>query len=184
MDDRVTGAAAHREPGPLRLGTQEFPPDRLLVMAIVNRTPDSFYRPGITWDEGAAMERVHEVVAEGADIIDIGGVPAAPGSVVDPAEEIRRTASFIAAVRAAYPDAVISSDTYRSEVAREACAAGTDLINDSWGGGDPRLARGARRVRRRPGLRARRHPAAAHPPAPRRLRRRDGRRAPPDAGPG
>ena len=131
---------ARRPSGPLRLGSRTFEPHQLLVMAIVNRTPDSFYRPGITWDEGAAMERVHEVVAEGADIIDIGGVPAAPGSVVDPAEEIRRTASFIAAVRAAYPDAVISSDTYRSEVAREACAAGTDLINDSWGGADPRLA--------------------------------------------
>jgi dihydropteroate synthase len=129
-----------RPQGVLRLGARSFEPEQLLVMAIVNRTPDSFYRPGITWDEGAAMERVHQVVAEGADIIDIGGVPAAPGSVVDAGEEIRRTASFIAAVRAAYPDAVISSDTYRSEVAREVCAAGADLLNDSWGGPDPQLA--------------------------------------------
>ena len=82
MDDRVTRADAHREPGPLRLGTQEFPPGRLLVMAIVNRTPDSFYRPGITWDEGAALERVHTVVAEGADILDVGGVPAKPAAEV------------------------------------------------------------------------------------------------------
>jgi dihydropteroate synthase len=52
-------------------------------MAIVNRTPDSFYKPGITWDETAAMERVHEVIGEGADLIDVGGVPAAPGSEVD-----------------------------------------------------------------------------------------------------
>jgi dihydropteroate synthase len=80
------------------------------------------------------------MVAEGADIIDIGGVPAAPGSAVDAGEEIRRTAGFVAAVRAAYPDAVISSDTYRSEVAREVCAAGADLLNDSWGGPDPQLA--------------------------------------------
>jgi dihydropteroate synthase len=129
-----------RAQGVLRLGTRSFGPRQLLVMAIVNRTPDSFYRPGITWDESAAMDRVHEVVAEGADIIDIGGVPAAPGSVVDAGEEIRRTATFIAAVRAAYPDAVISSDTYRSEVAREVCAAGADLLNDSWGGADPKLA--------------------------------------------
>ena len=129
-----------RAQGVLRLGARSFEPEQLLVMAIVNRTPDSFYRPGITWDEGAALERVHQVVAEGADIIDIGGVPAAPGSVVDTAEEISRTASFVAAVRAAYPDAVISSDTYRSEVAREVCAAGADLLNDSWGGPDPKLA--------------------------------------------
>ena len=55
-------------------------------------------------------------------------------------EEIRRTAGFIAAVRAAYPDVVISTDTWRHEVAREACAAGADLINDSWGGWDDKLA--------------------------------------------
>jgi dihydropteroate synthase len=124
----------------LRLGRREFAPRQLLVMAIVNRTPDSFYKPGITWDESAAMDRVHQVIAEGADIIDIGGVPAAPGSAVDTAEEIRRTAGFVAAVRSAYPDAVISSDTWRHEVGREVCAAGADLINDSWGGWDPRLA--------------------------------------------
>jgi dihydropteroate synthase len=131
------------EPGQqavLRLGTQSFGPRQRLVMAIVNRTPDSFYRPGLTWDASAAMDRVHEAVAEGADIIDIGGVPAAPGSAVDVGEEIGRTAGFVAAVRGAYPDAVISSDTWRHEVAREVCAAGTDLINDTWGGWDPRLA--------------------------------------------
>jgi dihydropteroate synthase len=109
-------------------------------MAIVNRTPDSFYRPGVAWDESAATDRVHQVVAEGADIVDIGGVPAGPGPDVGPGEEIERTAGFIASVRAAHPDIVISVDTYRHEVAREACAAGADLINDSWGGWDPRLA--------------------------------------------
>ena len=129
-----------RQPGELRLGRHSFGPRQLLVMAIVNRTPDSFYRPGITWDESAALDRVHEVVAEGADIIDIGGVPAAPGATVDAGEEIRRTAGFVAAVRAAYPDIVISSDTWRHEVGREVCAAGADLLNDSWGGFDAKLA--------------------------------------------
>ena len=62
----------------LRLGGRSFGPRQRLVMAIVNRTPDSFYDRGATWEEAAAMERVHEVVAEGADIVDIGGVPAAP----------------------------------------------------------------------------------------------------------
>ncbi len=125
--------------GVLRLGEQSFGPGRLLVMAIVNRTPDSFFDAGRTWDESAAMDRVHEVVADGADIVDIGGVPAAPGQDVDVREEIRRTATFIAAVRSAYPDVIISSDTWRHEVGREACAAGADLINDSWGGWDDRL---------------------------------------------
>jgi dihydropteroate synthase len=129
-----------RQQGVLRLGGHSFAPHQLLVMAIVNRTPDSFFRPGDTWDEGAALDRVHQVIAKGADIVDVGGVPAAPGQEVDAREEIRRTAGFIAAVRATYPDVVISADTWRSEVAREACAAGADLINDSWGGWDGELA--------------------------------------------
>jgi dihydropteroate synthase len=129
-----------REQSVLRLGKHIFGPRQLLLMAIVNRTPDSFFRPGDTWDEQTAMERVRHVIAEGADIVDIGGVPAAPGHEVDVREEIRRTAEFIAAVRAAYPDVVISTDTWRHEVAREACAAGADLINDSWGGWDDKLA--------------------------------------------
>jgi dihydropteroate synthase len=126
-----------REAGPLRLRDSEFPPGRTLVMAIVNRTPDSFFRPGLTWEETAAMDRVHQVVAEGADIVDIGGVPAKPGSEVSPGEEIRRVVAFIAAVRAAYPDLIISADTWRHEVARAACEAGADLLNDTWGGWDP-----------------------------------------------
>ena len=136
----MDGPGFAREQSSLRLRHRSFGPRQLLVMAIVNRTPDSFYRPGVTWDEGAAMDRVHQVIAEGADIVDIGGVPAGAGADVDPGEEIRRTAGFIAAVRGAYPDAVISADTYRHEAAREACAAGADLINDAWGGWDPKLA--------------------------------------------
>ena len=134
MSGEVTG------PGVLRLGHRVFGPRQRLVMAIVNRTPDSFYDRGSTWDEAAAMDRVHSVIAESADIVDIGGVPAAPGSLVDVAEEIRRTVPFVAAVRSAYPDLVISVDTWRHETARELCAAGADLINDTWGGWDQRLA--------------------------------------------
>ena len=134
------GLPRYRSQQVLRLGSRVFAPDRLLVMAIVNRTPDSFYRPGVTWDPAAALERVHQVVAEGADIVDIGGVPARPGDDVDVAEEIRRTIPFITAVRDAYPDVVISVDTWRHEVGRQACAAGADLLNDTWGGWDPRLA--------------------------------------------
>jgi dihydropteroate synthase len=108
-------------------------------MAIVNRTPDSFYRPGVTWDEGAALARVDEVVAEGADILDVGGVPAKPGQGVTAPEEIRRVVPFIAAVRSAYPGLVISADTWRHDVGRAACEAGASLLNDTWGGWDPKL---------------------------------------------
>ncbi|MGE5135212.1 MAG: dihydropteroate synthase [Gemmatimonadota bacterium] len=109
-------------------------------MAIVNRTPDSFFDRGATYAAGAAMERVHQVVAEGADLVDIGGVKAAPGDEVGVAEELRRTAPFVAEVRAAYPDLVISVDTWRHEVAAEVCEAGADVLNDAWGGYDDRLA--------------------------------------------
>ena len=136
----MNGLPGSREPGPLVLHGRSFPPGRLLVMAIVNRTPDSFYRPGVTWDEGAALDRVHEVVAEGADILDVGGVPAKPGDEVTVAEEIRRVVPFIATVRAAYPELVISADTWRHEVGRAACEAGADLLNDTWGGWDPELS--------------------------------------------
>jgi dihydropteroate synthase len=136
----VTGPEQPRTQRALRLGRATFPPQQPLLMGIVNRTPDSFFRPGATWDETAAMERVHQVIAEGADIVDVGGIPAAPGADVDVAEEIKRTAGFIAAVRASYPDIVISVDTWRSETGRAACEAGADLLNDSWGGYDERLA--------------------------------------------
>ena len=135
----MSGLPGPREPGPLVLRGRSFPPGRLLVMAIVNRTPDSFYRPGLTWDEGAALERVHEVVAEGADILDVGGVPAKPSEEVTALEEIRRVVPFIATVRAAYPELVISADTWRHEVGRAACEVGADLLNDTWGGWDPEL---------------------------------------------
>ena len=109
-------------------------------MAIVNRTPDSFYDKGATWTEGAAHDAVDRAVDEGAAIVDIGGVKAGPGDDVDPAEEVRRTASFVAAVRARHPDVVISVDTWRAEVGRVVAGEGADLLNDTWGGWDPQLA--------------------------------------------
>jgi dihydropteroate synthase len=124
----------------LRLGRRTFRPGELAVMAIVNRTPDSFFDHGATFAQADALRAVERAVADGADIIDIGGVKAGPGAVVDPAEEIRRTVSTIAAVRAEFPDVVISIDTWRAEVAREAVPAGADLINDTWAGADPALA--------------------------------------------
>ena len=125
----------------LRLGRHAFDDDAVLVMAIVNRTPDSFYDRGATWSEDRALERVGQVVDEGADIVDVGGVKAGYGPDVDATEEIRRVAGFVARVRADHPDLVISVDTWRSEVARAVCAEGADLLNDAWGGHDPELVR-------------------------------------------
>lgn len=122
-----------------RLGRHTYAADARLVMAIVNRTPDSFYDKGATWAEEAAFDRVREVVALGADIVDIGGIKAAPGMEISVDEEKRRVVDVVAAVRAEHPDVVISVDTWRAEVARAVCEAGADLLNDAWGGADPGL---------------------------------------------
>jgi dihydropteroate synthase len=124
----------------LRLGRRQFSDDDLLIMAIVNRTPDSFYDRGATFEFDTALQRVRDVVADGADIVDIGGVKAAPGDAVDAEMEIERTVPFVAAVRAEFPDLVISVDTWRHEVGAAVCGAGADVLNDAWGGWDPELA--------------------------------------------
>lgn len=109
------------------------------VMAIVNRTPDSFYDRGATAAEEAALARVDEVVAAGAGIVDIGGVKAGIGAEVTVAEEIERVVPTIAKVRERYPDLHISVDTWRAEVGEAAIKAGANLINDTWAGHDPEL---------------------------------------------
>ena len=123
----------------IRFGQRVPAQDRALVMAIVNRTPDSFYDRGAAFSDDAALARVEAALAEGADIIDIGGVKAGPGAEVDVAEEIRRVIPFVAEVRSRHPDAVISVDTWRGEVGRLAVAEGADLLNDTWAGVDPTL---------------------------------------------
>ena len=113
--------------------------DRALIMAIVNRTPDSFYDRGATFTDEAAKAAAHRVIEEGADVIDIGGVKAGPGQQVDADEETARVVPFIEWLRAQYPEQLISVDTWRASVAKLACAAGADLINDTWAGADPGL---------------------------------------------
>jgi len=124
----------------LRLRGREFPPGQALVMAVINRTPDSFYPGARQFDVEVAAEAVARAEAEGADLVDIGGVKAGPGDDVDVAEELRRVVPFLARIRAAHPNLLLSVDTWRAEVAEEACAAGVDLINDTWAGHDPAVA--------------------------------------------
>ncbi|MGH3355080.1 MAG: dihydropteroate synthase [Nocardioidaceae bacterium] len=132
----MTGHTAGR----LRLGSRVFEPGEPVVMAIVNRTPDSFYDAGATYAEEAALDRVSEVVDDGADIVDIGGVKAGYGDFVSVQEELRRTSDFVARVRSRHPATVISVDTWRAEVARDLCRQGADLLNDTWAGADPAVA--------------------------------------------
>lgn len=109
------------------------------VMAIVNRTPDSFYDKGATFAIEKAAERADAVIAAGASIVDVGGVKAGPGDDVDAQEEIDRVVPLIAEVRARHADVSISVDTWRASVAEAAIQAGADLINDTWAGWDPEL---------------------------------------------
>ncbi|AKZ57965.1 Inactive dihydropteroate synthase 2 [Streptomyces ambofaciens ATCC 23877] len=131
--------------GTLRLGRREFTAHEPVIMAIVNRTPDSFYDQGATFHDEPALARVEQAVADGAAIIDIGGVKAGPGDEVSAAEEARRTVGFVAEVRRRFPDVVISVDTWRHEVGEAVCEVGADLLNDAWGGVDPKLAEVAAR---------------------------------------
>jgi dihydropteroate synthase len=108
-------------------------------MAIVNRTPDSFYDAGRTFGDDNAMVAVDAAVAAGAEIVDIGGVKAGPGEEVDVDTELSRTVDFVSAVRERHPEVVISVDTWRHEVGDAVCRVGADLLNDAWGGHDPQL---------------------------------------------
>ncbi len=107
-------------------------PETSLVMAIVNRTPDSFFDKGATFGLDAALARVDQVVEEGAHIVDIGGVKAAPGEEVSADEEARRVLEVVERVRDRHPSTVISVDTYRASVARLVLEAGADIVNDAW----------------------------------------------------
>lgn len=116
---------------------------RPLVMGIINRTPDSFYDRGETFDPTDALKKVDKLIADGADIIDIGGVKAGPGDNVDVEEEIRRVIPTISAVHQRYPQVLLSVDTWRPAVAEAAVRAGARLINDTWAGFEPELPRTA-----------------------------------------
>jgi len=129
----------------VRLGGREFRADRLLVMGVINRTPDSFYDKGRNYSLSDALRAVDAAVAGGADIVDIGGVKAAPGPEVPVGQEIERVVPLVTEVRRSHPKIVISVDTWRSEVAAVSAEAGANLINDAWGGYDPNLAKVAAR---------------------------------------
>lgn len=122
-------------------GGRTLPLDRARLLAIINVTPDSFSDGGEALDPRAAADRAAQAVAQGADMLDLGGESTRPGAArVDEAEQIRRVIPAIAAVRAAGVVAPISVDTTRSTVARAALDAGADAINDvSAGLEDPAM---------------------------------------------
>lgn len=116
---------------------------RTLIMGILNVTPDSFSDGGRYATVQAALEQARRLLAEGADILDVGGESTRPGSAaVDAEEELRRVLPALRAIRGEYPDVPISIDTYKAAVAREALAAGADIVNDVWGlKADPGMGR-------------------------------------------
>lgn len=123
-----------------RIGARTFDFSRqVAVMAVVNRTPDSFYDQGRTYAFDRAVDACFEAVALGADWVDIGGAPFAPGEPVPVEEELERVVPVVEALRAG-SDVVISVDTFHSAVARHAIAAGATVINDTTGLWDPELA--------------------------------------------
>lgn len=111
---------------------------RVALMAIVNRTPDSFYDGGATFALDAAVRACLKAVDDGADWLDIGGVPFAPGPALGWEEEAERVVPVIEAVRSR-SDVVISADTFLPGVAAAAIEAGADVINDTTGLSHPEL---------------------------------------------
>jgi dihydropteroate synthase len=109
---------------------------RTLVMGILNRTPDSFYDAGLTYELDDLVRRAEVLVEQGADILDIGGVKAGPGPEGGEAEELDRVIPSIEAVHARF-DVPISCDTWRASVLDAACDAGAVVGNDISGFGDP-----------------------------------------------
>lgn len=105
--------------------------DKMSVMGILNITPDSFYAGSRVPMLDSVIAKAGQMLADGADILDIGGESTRPGSdSVDGAEERRRVLPVIEALRKAYPNAVLSVDTYRADTAEAALFAGADIIND------------------------------------------------------
>ncbi|MBC7402850.1 MAG: dihydropteroate synthase [Microbacteriaceae bacterium] len=122
------------------IGSRTFDFDRqVAVMAIINRTPDSFFDKGATFALDRAVDAALAAAAAGADWVDIGGVPFGRGDPVSLAEEINRVVPVIAAIHAR-SDVVISVDTTNAEVARRSIEAGASVINDTSGCSDPEMA--------------------------------------------
>jgi dihydropteroate synthase len=126
-------------PAPMRIGSRSFAwGERTFVMGIVNVTPDSFSGDGLLTGHSAdvvaaAVAQSRSMVAEGADLLDVGGESTRPGHVeVAEDEELRRVVPVIAAIRQALPEMPISVDTTKPAVAEAALAAGADLVNDVW----------------------------------------------------
>lgn len=126
---------------PIRhIGGRTFDFDReVAVMAVINRTPDSFFDKGATYALDKAVEASLRAVKDGADWLDIGGVPFGRGPVVTLEEELERVVPVVAAI-AAKSDVVISVDTFSAAVASAAIAAGASVINDTSGLFDPDMA--------------------------------------------
>ena len=114
-----------------------------LVMGIMNVTPDSFYANSRVQTAEAIRQRAHQIVAQGAKIIDIGACSTRPGGVVVSAEEeMQRLAFALPIVKEAEPDAILSIDTFHADIARRTIEEfGADIINDVEEGKDPEMFR-------------------------------------------
>lgn len=125
----------------IRLGDKLYSLETPKVMGILNSTPDSFFEGSRFEGVTSILKQAEKLVSEGADILDIGGYSTRPGAFnISLETEIERTKDPIAAIRKEFPETVISIDTFRAEVAKEAMEAGADIINDISGGAiDPEI---------------------------------------------
>ena len=120
----------------IEVGTERISLERPVVMGILNVTPDSFYDGGRYTSESQIINRIHEIVEQGAGIIDVGAYSTRPGAAfVDEQEELSRLSFAVELVRKYYPCVPVSIDTFRANVAREICRClGDVIVNDISGG--------------------------------------------------
>lgn len=118
----------------MRIGNKTFDTaNTTYVMGILNVTPDSFSDGGKFSQEDAALQHVEQMIAEGADVIDVGGESTRPGyQKITEQEEISRTVEIIKKIKQRF-NIPVSIDTYKAKVAEAAIAAGADMVNDVWG---------------------------------------------------
>ena len=119
----------------LKIGEHFFSWNRPLVMGILNLTPDSFYDGGSHNNTDDVLRHCEKMLTDGADIIDIGAFSSRPGSeIISVEEENSRLIPYLIEIRKRFPEAIVSIDTFRKDVAKNALENGADIINDISGG--------------------------------------------------
>ncbi len=131
MKKSIPLSVAVERPSPPSKSSFLFDRRRTWIMGVLNATPDSFYPGSRTATPETSVPQAQQMIRDGADLLDLGGESTRPGAPeISTAAELNRVLPVIDALRARWPDLLISVDTQKADVARQALAHGADIIND------------------------------------------------------